>query len=71
MVNTVAYHLECNQSNNVIKEIKLVDDASDLEYLGQQLDVVVRSLPMPIVILRHKIRGLIKARLIGAAYATV
>jgi polypeptide N-acetylgalactosaminyltransferase len=51
----------------LIKEIILVDDASQTDYLGKQLEDYVLTLPVPIKVLRTgKRSGLIRARLIGA-----
>lgn len=56
----------------MVKEIILVDDASETEWLGQQLEDYVSALPIPCIVLRQFPRdGLIKARLVGAKQATV
>lgn len=55
----------------LLAEIILVDDASELPHLGKQLDDYVATLPVRCVVLRQTPRsGLIKARLMGAAYAS-
>lgn len=55
-----------------MKEIILVDDKSTLDFLGEQLDEYVRTLPLPVKLLRMEDRvGLIKARLRGAEVAQV
>ncbi|KPM06532.1 polypeptide N-acetylgalactosaminyltransferase 5-like protein [Sarcoptes scabiei] len=52
---------------NLLKEIILVDDASEREYLGKKLENYVAKLPVPVKVLRTgKRSGLIRARLIGA-----
>lgn len=54
----------------LVREIILVDDASDKEHLGAKLDEYVKTLPVKVVILRQTSRlGLIKARLMGAEIA--
>ncbi|CAF1022393.1 unnamed protein product [Brachionus calyciflorus] len=55
-----------------LKEIILVDDASvDREYLHGPLDEFVKTLPVPVKIIRNPTRiGLMKARLKGADAAT-
>ncbi len=55
-----------------MKEIILVDDKSTLDYLGEQLDDAVKTLPIDVKIIRMEERlGLIKARLLGAKAAQV
>lgn len=63
----------CNRSPKVlVREIILVDDASERKELGDELDQYVKTLPIETVVLRQRPRaGLIKARLMGAAYAQV
>lgn len=56
----------------LVREIILVDDASEHEWLGQQLDDYVKELPIPCYVLRQFPRhGLMKARLVGAKQAKV
>ncbi|VDI19498.1 polypeptide N-acetylgalactosaminyltransferase [Mytilus galloprovincialis] len=51
-----------------LEEIILVDDASEREHLGQQLDDYVAKLPVRTYVIRSESRtGLIRARLKGAA----
>ncbi|XP_014241683.1 polypeptide N-acetylgalactosaminyltransferase 5 isoform X2 [Cimex lectularius] len=55
----------------LLKEIILVDDASDREHLGKQLEDYVKTLPVPVIVLRtNKRSGLIRARLQGAKKVT-
>lgn len=55
----------------LLHEIIMVDDASDREHLGSQLDDYVSKLEKPVHILRTgKRSGLIRARLIGAEKAS-
>ncbi|KAG4067445.1 hypothetical protein HA402_009682 [Bradysia odoriphaga] len=55
----------------LIKEIILVDDCSTWEFLNRPLDDYVELLPVKIKVIRSAKRvGLIRARLIGAKYAT-
>lgn len=55
----------------LLHEIIMVDDASDREHLGKQLDEYVATLDKPVHVLRTgKRSGLIRARLIGAAKAS-
>ena len=55
----------------LLHEIIMVDDASDREHLGKQLDDYVSTLEKPVHVLRTgKRSGLIRARLIGAAKAS-
>lgn len=52
----------------LLKEIILVDDASEREYLGEKLEEYVKTLPVSTYVLRTgKRSGLIRARLLGAA----
>jgi polypeptide N-acetylgalactosaminyltransferase len=54
----------------LLREIILVDDASDREHLGAKLDEYVRGLPVRVQVLRARNRsGLIQARLKGAKHA--
>lgn len=54
----------------LLKEIILVDDFSELDFLGQQLDDYVEELPVKVVLLRQTSRkGLIEARLLGVRNA--
>ncbi|XP_060522311.1 polypeptide N-acetylgalactosaminyltransferase 5 isoform X2 [Cylas formicarius] len=55
----------------LLKEIILVDDASEREYLGKKLENYVKNLPVPVYVLRTEKRsGLIRARLLGAKKVT-
>ncbi|XP_003745400.1 polypeptide N-acetylgalactosaminyltransferase 13 [Galendromus occidentalis] len=64
-------HSVINRSpRDLVKEIMLVDDASDREFLKRSLDAYVRSLNFPIKVIRSPKRsGLIRARLMGARAA--
>ncbi|XP_065220066.1 polypeptide N-acetylgalactosaminyltransferase 5 isoform X2 [Planococcus citri] len=54
---------------SLLKEIILVDDASEREYLGRQLEDYVATLPVLVKVLRTvKRSGLIRARLLGAKH---
>lgn len=56
----------------LLKEIILVDDASEMDHLGEKLEAYVRTLPVPTFLLRTVNRtGLIRARLLGAERVTV
>lgn len=51
----------------LLKEIILVDDASEREHLGRKLEQYVKDLPVSVKVLRTEKRsGLIRARLLGA-----
>lgn len=53
----------------LLKEIILVDDASEREHLGKQLEDYVQTLPVSTYVLRTgKRSGLIRARLLGAKH---
>ncbi|XP_046465255.1 polypeptide N-acetylgalactosaminyltransferase 5 isoform X2 [Neodiprion pinetum] len=53
----------------VLKEIILVDDASEREHLKQDLEDYVKTLPVPTYVYRTEKRsGLIRARLLGAKH---
>ncbi|KAK7871233.1 hypothetical protein R5R35_001093 [Gryllus longicercus] len=53
----------------LLKEIILVDDASEREHLGRQLEEHVAGLPVPVRVFRTEKRsGLIRARLLGAKH---
>lgn len=57
---------------SLVHEIILVDDDSEFENLGDELDEYVAQLPIPCFVLRQQPRaGLIQARLMGAEQATV
>lgn len=61
-----------NSPKQLIKEIILVDDASELDYLEKPLSDYLKLLPMKCTLLRMEKRvGLPRARLIGAKNATV
>lgn len=54
----------------VLKEIILVDDASDRKFLGKPLEDYVAELPVPVKVLRQTVRqGIVPARLVGAENA--
>ncbi|XP_037973029.2 polypeptide N-acetylgalactosaminyltransferase 3 [Plutella xylostella] len=55
--------------SNLLKEIILVDDASDRLYLGRELDEAVASLPQVSVLRSAARAGLVAARLRGASRA--
>lgn len=56
----------------LLKEIILVDDASERDWLGRKLEDYVRTLPVHTFVLRTVNRsGLIRARLLGAKHVTV
>ncbi|XP_026285426.1 polypeptide N-acetylgalactosaminyltransferase 5 isoform X1 [Frankliniella occidentalis] len=53
----------------LLKEVILVDDASEREHLGRQLEDYVAKLPVPVHVFRTEKRsGLIRARLLGAKH---
>ncbi|KAF2881243.1 hypothetical protein ILUMI_24923 [Ignelater luminosus] len=53
----------------LLKEIILVDDASEREHLGRKLEEYAKKLPVPVHIFRTEKRsGLIRARLLGAKH---
>ncbi|CAL4090580.1 unnamed protein product [Meganyctiphanes norvegica] len=53
----------------LLEEIILVDDASERDYLGKELEEHVATLPVPVFVLRTPGRnGLIRARLLGAQH---
>ncbi|XP_019770134.2 polypeptide N-acetylgalactosaminyltransferase 5 isoform X2 [Dendroctonus ponderosae] len=55
----------------LLQEIILVDDASERDYLGKKLEDYVKTLPVPVYVLRtNKRSGLIRARLLGAEKVT-
>ncbi|KAI5754622.1 hypothetical protein M8J77_010088 [Diaphorina citri] len=55
----------------LLKEIILVDDASERDYLGKKLEDYVETLPVKTLVFRTgKRSGLIRARLIGAKHVT-
>ncbi|XP_050710951.1 polypeptide N-acetylgalactosaminyltransferase 5-like isoform X2 [Eriocheir sinensis] len=55
----------------LLQEILLVDDASERDYLGEELEQHVKTLPVPVRVLRTGERsGLIRARLLGAREVT-
>ncbi|XP_049824738.1 polypeptide N-acetylgalactosaminyltransferase 5 isoform X2 [Aethina tumida] len=55
----------------LLKEIILVDDASERDHLGKKLEDYVKTLPVKVFVLRtHKRSGLIRARLLGAKHVT-
>lgn len=56
----------------LLREIILVDDFSEKDYLGRPLQEYVRNFPIPVLLSRTLSRvGLIQARLLGASKATV
>lgn len=58
--------------SELVREIVLVDDSSDLEYLDKPLDDYLELLPAKVVRIRTKKReGLTRARVIGARNASV
>ncbi|XP_031352830.1 polypeptide N-acetylgalactosaminyltransferase 5 isoform X1 [Photinus pyralis] len=55
----------------LLKEIILVDDASERDHLGYTLEQYVKKLPVPVYVFRTEKRsGLIRARLLGAKHVT-
>ncbi|CAH0725674.1 unnamed protein product, partial [Brenthis ino] len=53
----------------LLKEIILVDDASEKEHLGKKLEDYIKTLPVPTFLFRTENRsGLIRARLLGAKH---
>ncbi|XP_065355728.1 polypeptide N-acetylgalactosaminyltransferase 5 isoform X1 [Calliphora vicina] len=56
---------------SLLKEVILVDDASERDYLGKKLEDYVATLPVHTFVLRTQKRsGLIRARLLGAEHVT-
>ncbi|XP_025194818.1 polypeptide N-acetylgalactosaminyltransferase 5 isoform X2 [Melanaphis sacchari] len=56
---------------SLLKEILLVDDASERDFLGKKLEDYVATLPVETKVLRTEKRsGLIRARLLGAKHVT-
>ncbi|XP_029843377.2 polypeptide N-acetylgalactosaminyltransferase 1 [Ixodes scapularis] len=64
-------HSAINRSpRHLLREILLVDDASERTFLKAPLDEYVSKLPVPTKVVRaHNRTGLIRARLLGAAQA--
>jgi len=64
-------HSIMNRSpKELVEEIILVDDASEHDHLGSELEEYCASLPIPVHVLRTGVRsGLIRARLLGAKSA--
>ncbi|XP_072038940.1 LOW QUALITY PROTEIN: polypeptide N-acetylgalactosaminyltransferase 1-like [Amphiura filiformis] len=64
-------HSIINRSpRELLEEVILVDDASEREFLGKQLEDYIRKLPIPVHVERMgKRSGLIRARLRGASVA--
>jgi len=64
-------HSVINRSpREMLEEIILVDDKSEKDFLGKQLEDYVKNLPVPVHIIRQPHReGLIRARLEGAKIA--
>ncbi|ESO92086.1 hypothetical protein LOTGIDRAFT_121706, partial [Lottia gigantea] len=64
-------HSVINRSpSNLLKEIILVDDASDRDDLKAPLDEYLNNLPIVKLIRCHKREGLIRARLLGFQHST-
>lgn len=64
-------HTILNRSpEHLVKEIILVDDFSNKDYLGQQLDDYMEQLKIVKIVRASKREGLIRARLLGAKEAT-
>lgn len=56
----------------LLKEIILVDDMSERDFLGKKLTEHVKTLPFRVIVARTIFKpSLIRARLLGAKYATV
>ena len=56
----------------LVREIILVDDASERDFLGKQLEDYIARLPISVRLFRTgKRSGLIRARLLGAKNAKV
>ncbi|XP_028967856.1 putative polypeptide N-acetylgalactosaminyltransferase 9 [Galendromus occidentalis] len=55
---------------NLLKEIILVDDFSDMKHLKEQLEDYTRKLGIVKIVRASKREGLIRARLLGAKFAT-
>ena len=56
--------------DNLIKEIILVDDFSNMEHLKLNLEVYMKDYPKVKIIRANKREGLIRARIIGANHST-
>ncbi|MEE6510408.1 hypothetical protein FKM82_030149 [Ascaphus truei] len=69
LLRTIHSVLETSPSV-LLKEIILVDDYSDRVYLKSQLETYISSLQRVRLIRTTKREGLVRARLIGATYAT-
>jgi polypeptide N-acetylgalactosaminyltransferase len=67
----VAYNVS-RSPLELVEEVILVDDASEQDHLGQELEDYVSRLPIKVHVLRTGTRsGLIRARLLGAKAAKV
>jgi polypeptide N-acetylgalactosaminyltransferase len=66
-------HSTINRSPRaLLNEIILVDDASERDFLGKELEDYIAKLPIPVHLFRTGERsGLIRARLLGAKHAKV
>ena len=64
-------HSILNRSpENLLKEILLVDDASDMEHLKEDLENYMSQYPKVKIIRAKERTGLIRARMMGAAKAS-
>jgi len=66
-VNSDTESVIIRSPRELVAEIILVDDASERDYLGKELEDYVATLPVPVRVMRTgKRSGLIRARLLGA-----
>lgn len=71
MIRTV-WSVIAQSPRTLVKEIILVDDFSNKDYLGRQLQDYVKKFPVPVILARTLSRvGLIQARLLGVTKSTV
>lgn len=56
----------------LLKEIILVDDASNIAELGSRLEAAVKTVPVKVKLVRMMHRaGLVQAKILAAKYVTV
>jgi len=68
MINLLTQVLDRSPAQ-LITEIILVDDFSDMDHLKTQLETYMKSYPKVKIVRSQKREGLIRARLLGAAKA--
>lgn len=72
MLMRTVWNIYSKSPRALLKEIILVDDASDIAELGSRLEAAIQAVPVKVKLIRMMHRaGLVQAKILAAKYVTV